>query len=261
MKTLSLVSALCVVAMAFGFAETVPKVVPSSSSINAHVILSDMAESYSGEVPEEMAFEAQFSIDPGDEHWVIEVGDGQAKLGRGPDTSAQFVFSLSLETLHSIYNGEMTAMTAGGKGSGADSAPLEFEFTEAAMELADPKGVAFHFLQHFFNRAEPEKILLGEEHSRVVHGANVCALYYAPGFRSAWYMVEKGQRLNEPGDTDPFPQAFVIISGEGLGKIGEETIEIRGGESYYVPPGSDHVIWTEGEEPLVLIWFGWGEGA
>jgi mannose-6-phosphate isomerase-like protein (cupin superfamily) len=168
---------------------------------------------------------------------------------------------MSLDTLRSIYKGEMTAMTAGGKGSGTDSAPLEFEFTEAAMELDDPKQAAFHFLRHFFNRSKPEKVLLGEEHSRVVHGANVVALYYAPGFRSAWYMVKKGQRLNEPGDTNPFSQAFVIISGKGLSKIGEDTIEIRAGESYYVPPGSDHVIWTEDEEPLVLIWFGWGEGA
>jgi mannose-6-phosphate isomerase-like protein (cupin superfamily) len=86
-------------------------------------------------------------------------------------------------------------------------------------------------------------------------------LFYHPGFRSAWYLIKKGERLNEPGDTNPFPQGFIFISGEGFAKIGEETVPVRAGEAYYIPPGSDHVVWTESDQPLELIFLAWGEGA
>ena len=73
--------------------------------------------------------------------------------------------------------------------------------------------------------------------------------------------MKKGELLNEAGDTNPFPQAFIFISGEGFATIGDETVQVSGGESYYIPPGSDHIVWTESEDPLVLIWIAWGEGA
>jgi mannose-6-phosphate isomerase-like protein (cupin superfamily) len=31
--------------------------------------------------------------------------------------------------------------------------------------------------------------------------------------------------------------------------VGDKTIKVRAGESYYIPPGSDHVVWTENDEP------------
>ena len=114
---------------------------------------------------------------------------------------------------------------------------------------------------HFFNTSKPEKIKLGEQYSRKVHGGHAIPLYYHPGFRSAWHMVKKGEQINEPGDVNPFPQAIVVINGKGYAKIGDQTVEINSNESYYIPPKSDHVIWTESEEPLVLIWLAWGEGA
>lgn len=95
---------------------------------------------------------------------------------------------------------------------------------------------------HFFNTTKPEKIKLGEEYSRLVHGAHAIPLYYHPGFRSAWYMIKKGEELNEQGDTNPFPQAMVIIKGRSLAKIGEQTVQINSNESYYIPPNADHVI-------------------
>ena len=78
----------------------------------------------------------------------------------------------------------------------------------------------------------PEKIVLKEQYSRVVHGGHVIPLYSYPGFRSGWHLVKKGETINEPGDTNPFPQAFVII-GEGMAKIGDDTIPVKAGESSY----------------------------
>jgi mannose-6-phosphate isomerase-like protein (cupin superfamily) len=95
----------------------------------------------------------------------------------------------------------------------------------------------------------------------MVHGGHAIPLYYYPGFRSAWYLIKKGERLNELGDISPFPQAFIFISGKGFAKIGEKTMRVRAGEAYYIPPGSEHVVWTEGDNSLELIYLAWGEGA
>ncbi len=155
----------------------------------------------------------------------------------------------------------MTATTALSKAKGSDYAPLDFKLVEDLEVTPEVRTQLYTFLQHFFNPSVPERILLGEEYSRVVHGGHAIALYYHPGFRSGWYLLKKGEKLNEPGDTNPYPQAFIFIEGEGFAKIGDRTIRVKTGESYYIPPNSDHVVWTESDKPLILIWLAWGEGA
>jgi mannose-6-phosphate isomerase-like protein (cupin superfamily) len=208
------------------------------------------------------SYVVQFDIRPGDRSWHAEVfPDGRLELAVGASESAVFIFVTEESTLLDILEERMTGFTAAAQATGADAVPLAVKSTEAAGRLSNPRNALLGFTQDFFNRSWPERIRLGEEHSRVVHGAHAIPLYYGQGFRSAWYMVKKGQRLNEPGDTNPFPQAFVIISGAGMAKIGDLTIRVRAGESYYIPPESDHVLWTENDDGITLIWFGWGEGA
>jgi mannose-6-phosphate isomerase-like protein (cupin superfamily) len=225
-------------------------------------MLHEFAAVYSEAGPGDVAFVVQLDISPPGESWYVSVqADGIVDLQQGRHDAPAMTISMSEDTLGRIYRGSMTALTAGGKASGAEVAPLEVEFQTDAEQLVDPKGAMLGFIQHFFMRDRPERILLGEEHSRVVHGAHVIALYYASGFRSAWYKVKDGQRLNEPGDTNPFPQAFVIISGRGRAKIGDAEVDVRSGESYYIPADSDHVLWPAPGESLEVIWFAWGEGA
>jgi hypothetical protein len=64
----------------------------------------------------------------------------------------------------------MTGLTAAGKAKDSDTVPLEVEFGGGVASTSAVRGSLFTFIQHFFNRSVPEKILLGEEHSRVVHG-------------------------------------------------------------------------------------------
>jgi mannose-6-phosphate isomerase-like protein (cupin superfamily) len=252
---LALAFALCACCAAPAFAQE-----PGDAEIPA--LLESFVESYRGKVADSLALVVQFDIGEGPSSWHVTVSPGrEVSLGEGASDNAALIFSMSEDTIRDIHEGRMTAFTAGAKAGGGDTAPLELSPGPGAAGLRDPKGTMLSFLQRFFNRSTPERILLEEEHSRVVHGAHVVPLYYAEGLRSAWYMVKKGQRLNEPGDTNPFPQAFVIVSGRGQAKIGDETLDIRAGESYYVPPGSDHVVWTEADEPVVLIWLGWGKGA
>jgi mannose-6-phosphate isomerase-like protein (cupin superfamily) len=168
---------------------------------------------------------------------------------------------MTADTLRLIYDGKMTAMTAAGKAEASERPPLDVGLAEGLEFTPEIRTQFYTFLYHFFNMSDPERILLGEQYSRMVHGGHVCALYYHPGFRSAWYLLKKGEKLNEPGDTNPHPQAFVFIEGQGFVKIGDKTVRVKAGESYYIPPNSDHVVWTESDKPLVLIYLAWGKGA
>jgi mannose-6-phosphate isomerase-like protein (cupin superfamily) len=233
-----------------------------SSASGAAEMLHNFAEAYSETSPSDTALVVQLNISPPGDSWCVSIqANGVVDLREGKHETPAMSITMSEETLARIHQGDMTAFTAGAKGTGADSAPLELEFHAPAERLSDPKGTMLAFIQHFFVRERPERILLGEEHSRIVHGAHSIPLYYASGFRSAWYKVKDGQRLNEPGDVNPFPQAFIIVSGKGRAKIGDSEISVRAGESYFIPPGADHVLWSEPGGSLEVVWLAWGEGA
>lgn len=225
-------------------------------------MLNEMADSYRRRIADDLSLTVQIEVRPGPRSWLVRVAPGRnVSVGRGPGEGVDVVLTMEEETLRRIHAGEMTALTAAARARMSEPAPLDFELGEGVSMTADLYAALLSFLQRFFNASEPERILLGEPHSRLVHGAHAVALYYHPGFRSAWYRIKKGERLNEPGDTNPFPQAFVFISGAGWARIGDRTVAVRAGESYYVPPGEEHVVWTESEEPLDLIFLAWGEGA
>jgi mannose-6-phosphate isomerase-like protein (cupin superfamily) len=234
---------------------------PACQAAETEAVLTAFAEDYVDTRADTVALVVQFEFSPEGAWYVVSAPGERAELHRGSHPDAAVTIKMSTGTLQEIYKGRMTAFTAGAKGSGADTAPLEMDINEPAGRLSNPKNVILGFLQHFFILGSPERIILREESSRVVHGAHVIPLYYAEGFRSAWYKVKPGQHLNEPGDTNPYPQAFIIISGRGRAKIGESEVEVEAGASYYIPPDSDHVLWTEGDQELVLIWLAWGEGA
>ncbi len=225
-------------------------------------MLRTMVERFKGKINDDLSMIVQLDMRDSKESWHVIVEKGRkVTLGKGPHPGAHFSFVTTTDTLRLIYQGKMTAMTAAGKAKGSDYAPLDVKLAEDGEFTPLVRTQLYTFLYHFFNPSVPEKISLGEEFSRLVHGGHVIPLYYHPGFRSGWYLLKKGERLNEPGDTNPFPQAFIFIEGEGFAKIGTITTKVKAGESYYIPPNSDHVVWTESEKPLILIWLAWGKGA
>ena len=234
----------------------------NAETLGVGQMLEVMAESFKDKISHDFSLVAQLDIRDRNESWHVIVEKGQkVTVARGVHKQALCFFYTTADTLRLIYEGKMTAATAASKAKGSDQPPLDLKLAEGLEFTPEVRTQLYTFLYHFFNPSFPERILLGEEHSRLVHGGNVIALYYNPGFRSAWYLLKKGEKLNEPGDTNPFPQAFIFIDGEGFAKIGDKTIKVRKGESYYIPPDSDHVVWTESDRPLILIWLAWGEGA
>lgn len=226
-------------------------------------MLEHMTDVYNQKKSSEDALKIKFQIKPENVILFLNVVPGQnAALRKSlPSSEPQIIFKTNSETLKQIYSGEMTGLTAIGRENMRDKTPLDFELGPHTQMTPNLLNKLYKFIQHFFNPTLPEKINLDKAHSRSVHGAWGIPLFYHTGFRSGWYQIEKGQNLNEPGDTNPFPQAFIIISGIGYAKLGKNVISLAPGEAYFIPPGSDHVVWTDEETPLSLIYLAWGEKA
>ncbi len=225
-------------------------------------MLAAMTERYAQKAHAEVPLFVQLEIGPEPQTWhVIAEAEQEVKLAQGPHPQAPVILTLSEETLRCLYTGELAPLTAAGRAHISEPAPLDFRL--GAGQSFNPELYArmITFIQRFFNRFEPERILLGEEHARVIHGGHAVALFYDTGFRSAWYLLKPGERLNAPGDTNPFPQGFVLISGGGHARLGGQEIEVQAGKAYYVPPETEHIVWNDREEPLVIIWLAWGAGA
>jgi mannose-6-phosphate isomerase-like protein (cupin superfamily) len=189
--------------------------------------------------------------------------NNQFELVQGSTDSYNMSFSSTKEHYNKIFRGEMTAMTSMGQATSSDPIPLNYDIQKA---ISDNATNDFLFIaQRFFNNTPYDLVKLGAEHARIVHGGLAIPIFYQRtegiGVRSAWYQINKGEQVNEPGDTNPFPQYFIITQGEGYAKIGNDTIVVKENEAYFIPPNSDHVFWNEREEPIVYIFLAWGKGA
>ncbi len=227
--------------------------------MKSYDILAEMGEQFERKIDTDYSCAVLFNIKDSGDVITVKVEDGKVNIKNGTAEEVDIKIDTSKKTLEEIYEGNITAFTAAGKGKPSDPAPLDWSTGEGFVP-AKMKNI-YYMLMHFFHPEEPEVIKLGEEYSRIVHGGHAIPLYYHPGFRSAWYIIKKGESLNEPGDRDPFHQGIVVIEGEGYAKIGDKTVEIKKNESYYIPPNSDQVLWTDSDEPLVVIWLAWGEKA
>ncbi|HLE56876.1 MAG TPA: cupin domain-containing protein [Rhodothermia bacterium] len=250
-----------------------PQSSPTVQGVSIGEILSKMAEAYRHKVVAGASERVQIDIQPelesgfvdrerpALESWNVTVTpDRQVIVRPGPARDLTYIVFTTRTGLRAMYEGRFNVMTSQLRARSSD--PSYIEYTRApGIELTPAVSARIRHFIHFFDTSVPHRYVLSQDHARLVHGAAVVGLYYYPGLRSAWYEVRKGMRLNEPGDTNPSDQAFIFVSGNGMAKIGDRTIRVKAGESYYIPPGSDHVVWTESDEPVQLIWMAWGQGA
>lgn len=232
-----------------------------TTEVTAAQMLAEMTESYQRKVLAGAALIVQIEIAPGPQKWHVVVGTGDSvALAPGDHPGARVTLTLTEEVLRQIYAGQMTALTAAGRRQLSDPAPLDFRLGPGQTLTSDLYAEIMNFIQRFFNRFQPERIQLGMAHARTLHGAHAVPLFYHPGCRSAWYYLQAGEHLNTTGETNPFPQGLILVSGQGRAKIGENTLEVRSGEAYYIPPDADHVVWAD-DEAIELIWLAWGPDA
>jgi mannose-6-phosphate isomerase-like protein (cupin superfamily) len=218
-----------------------------------------MAETFADDL---MRFSREFvaGVQIGDILWKVVVQGGEVTLTQAKEIRADFTCVMDEKTFKNIAQGKWTALTAAASGREGEPAPLDVRLGEG-KRFDQCKTEILFFLSHFFNYSCPEVTYWRPECSRVVHGARAIPLFYAPGFRSAWYQVRRGERVNRRGEKDPFPQGIVIIRGRGFVQIDNVKMEVSLGTALYIPPGSGHTVWTEADEPLEFIWTAWGPEA
>jgi mannose-6-phosphate isomerase-like protein (cupin superfamily) len=237
---------------------------PEKTIPSAEQMLQNFVVSYQKKIKPPFQGCLQIDLDETSQHWWIDFREnGEVSLAEGSAEDVFMTIKTSTETLRQLHDGDLSPVTAMGRAHYSDPAPLDIvPGKQASIAPGSRQFIeVLEFLQRFFNRSRPEKIQLGMEHSRSVHGGNVVGLFYGQGFRSAWYALKKGERLNDPDDVNPFPQALVFLSGSGKAQFGELTCTVKAGEAYHIPPGSAHVVWNEEEDPLELLFLAWGEGA
>jgi mannose-6-phosphate isomerase-like protein (cupin superfamily) len=225
-------------------------------------ILREMAEAYAQKARSPEGVTVSFAIDGDATICHLSAQPEQAVcVEAGEHPKSEFTVVTTTEILRKLAHGEMSPLTAAGRENLRQPAPLDFRL---------PEGVSFTialyhritlFVQRFFNPLPGERIRIDERASRIVHGGHVVALYADVGFRSAWYLLNPGEQVNEPGDANPFPQAFVVLSGSGTAHIGGVSHDLQPHTAYYIPPGAEHVARPSPDGPLTVIWFAWGEGA
>jgi hypothetical protein len=202
-----------------------------------------------------------FLIDD-EEWWTVSIDEQRAYLvHKGKPSKPTFYFTTDRETLVELANGTMHAYTAMAKARATDKTPMDF----AVMEGYEPDAQfdLLQFIFHYFTIGSIEKITLGKEFARIVHGGYAIPLVYAKGLRTAWYRIEKGMIINEdPKDqTNPFPTLVVATKGKGIAEIDGQEFSFSGGEAYYIPEHVTHVFWTDSDEGLEFIIIMYGEGA
>ena len=225
-------------------------------------ILQKMSEIFVTKIADPIDLTVQLKLMPDDLDWYLSsTKDEPFRITRTISVEPEAILIFSEETLRSIYAGKLTGLTAMGRENMSDQTPLDFKLGKNVSMTPELMDKFYAFVQRFFNPTHPEKVQLNKKSARLVHGGWAIPMFYHTGFRSAWYQLDKGQKLNEPGDVNPFQQAFVIISGQGYAKIGKNLLDVGSGEAYYIPPNADHVLWNDDPEPLCLIYLAWGEKA
>lgn len=223
--------------------------------------LREMADSYGKKKGEDIVGKVHFLI--GDEEgYTVNLNEDTVSVERsGTEIEGNIGLVMSKETFHNLTTGEWNGMTAAGRSTMSESAPLDFRVPDGDELDGEKLQLLYHFLTHFFSGGYPTVTELGREHSRKVHGGNAVPIAYGHGVRYAYYTINKGEQINEE-EEDPWDQVFTVISGTGTAVVDGEEIELKKNMAVHVPPMVRHVVKNEdGNDDLELLWMAYGEKA
>ncbi len=223
--------------------------------------LKKMAECYQKKKPSDLIGKIHLLIGDDDAFLVrLEESDVEVKE-TGVDNTEDLGLVMSEETFDKLNSGEWTGMTAAGRSSMSESAPLDFRLPEGVEMDEETLQMMYHFLTHFFSKDYPTITELGRKQARKVHGGNAVPIAYGHGIRSAYYTIQKGEQINED-ELDPWDQVFTVIGGSGKALVDGDEIDLEKNMSVHVPPNKEHIVKKEeGEDDLELLWIAYGEKA
>lgn len=162
--------------------------------IQPEQILQEMVETYWHKVDGNDPYVVQLEIRPDEfmSHIMVDQEQGVA-LVKGTHPEARFSITMSAGTLQRIYDGENSAFVAAARKRISDPAPLDLGLAEGVEFSPALYGQMITFIQRFFWCSDPKRILLGEEHSRLIHGGHATPLFYGSGFRGALVSGQEGR--------------------------------------------------------------------
>jgi hypothetical protein len=224
-------------------------------------ILETFTRSYVEKTHELSEMSFGFLID-GDEWWTVTIhSDRSFEVCQEEPAAPTFYFTADATTLKDIADGAMRAPTAMAKARADERTPMDIAFIEG-YEINEAFDLR-EFVFRYFALNKIEKIMLGKQFARIVHGGYAIPLVYAEGLRTAWYRIEQGMIINEdPQDqTNPFPTLVIATKGSGYAEIGGQVFQFSAGEAYYIPQNITHKFWTDHMDGLEFIIIMYGEGA
>jgi len=223
--------------------------------------LKNMADCYEKKKSSDLRGEIHLLI--GEKYgFLVSLGESDVEVEEANlDNTGDLGLVMSEDTFDKLISGEWNGMTAAGRSSMSESAPLDFCLPEGKQPDEEILQMMYHFLTHFFSKDYPTITELGRNHARKVHGGNAVPIAYGHGIRSAYYTIQKGEQINED-ELDPWNQVFTVIDGSGKALVAGEEIELVKNMSVHVPPETEHIVKKEeGEDDLELLWIAYGEKA
>ncbi|TFF91079.1 cupin domain-containing protein [Candidatus Thorarchaeota archaeon] len=184
---------------------------------------------------------------------TLEQERGVASIEEG-DSSASVKVTMDSTTFQSILDGRADAFALAGRSRMDEVRPINFEFLEKERHAKAMEAIK-SLATFFFLPGRMKSKQLAVERAGEAHGAKPIPIVYWHGLRLAWYRIPSGLTLNEAGERDPWPQAFIVLRGAGSVIIESEAEEITPNTVYYIPRNVVHQI--EAKDDVDLIWIAW----
>jgi len=201
-------------------------------------------------------------LEEGQVHIAVELTDSREtativlgetiRLVEGAE-EPDLLLSMQMHVFDEVLRGEADFGALIGRSKMSDVRPINFKILNPNRTAAISE--ALKMMVFLFTPGRVKVKELREELAGEAHGARPIPLVYWDGVRFAWYVVKEGEVLNEAGERDPYPQAFVILRGRGSFILDDVEIELRPKTVIYVPCNSVHQI--RAEENVEAIWLAW----
>jgi mannose-6-phosphate isomerase-like protein (cupin superfamily) len=169
-------------------------------------------------------------------------------------TDPAFVITMTSNLLHKALLGEVDLFALGSRSHIDDKKPVDFTFLDKSR-IKESIELIYRLGVFFFVPGLVKFRRINLELAGIAHGANPIPLIYWNDLRTAWYHIPEGLVLNEAGEKDPYPQAFIVLRGNELLVLGNQKLAIQPGTTYYIPRDSTHQI--HADEAVELIWIAW----
>ena len=164
------------------------------------------------------------------------------------------ILTMQSTTFNKILDGEADFAALIGRSRMSDVRPINYE-VKNPEQLGEAFETVKALMTVFFTPGKIKVRKLSKELAGSAHGAHPIPIVYWKGLRYAWYHVAGGQVLNETGEKDPYPQAFLLLKGAGVLELEQTSLVLEPGKVYYIPPNSLHKIHAEID--IEMTWLAW----